>query len=226
MWQDCRQRDASAVAGIESAQQFSLSLLQFRERELSASHICLLRGSSQSVCLRIAFECHFGVIRVILSLSLTLDLGTRTIALPNAWLVTLRGIPAQFADATPACSFRWKFATRDVEAPPSQTPFAASMSVTLGLSGLPVTSRIQRRKDVNAPQCCRHPNVQASQASAPDAEQCCQPGWLSGLACACIALAPASANAYNVRLEDVENPALQSGKLTNITAHQRTKFSC
>ena len=29
---------------------------------LSASHICFLRGSSQSVCLRIAFACHFGVI--------------------------------------------------------------------------------------------------------------------------------------------------------------------
>ena len=29
---------------------------------LSAFHICLLRCSSRSVCLRIAFECHFGVI--------------------------------------------------------------------------------------------------------------------------------------------------------------------
>ncbi len=29
---------------------------------LSASHICFLRGSSRSVCLRIAFEYHFGVI--------------------------------------------------------------------------------------------------------------------------------------------------------------------
>ncbi len=31
---------------------------------LSASHICPLRSSSRSVCLRIAFECHFGVILV------------------------------------------------------------------------------------------------------------------------------------------------------------------
>jgi len=29
---------------------------------ISAFHICLLCSSSQSVCLRIAFECHFGVI--------------------------------------------------------------------------------------------------------------------------------------------------------------------
>jgi len=29
---------------------------------LSAFHICLLRSSSRSVCLRIAFECYFGVI--------------------------------------------------------------------------------------------------------------------------------------------------------------------
>ncbi len=29
---------------------------------LSASHICLLHSSLQSICLRIAFECHFGVI--------------------------------------------------------------------------------------------------------------------------------------------------------------------
>ncbi len=29
---------------------------------LFASHICFLRSSSQSVCLRIAFECHFGVV--------------------------------------------------------------------------------------------------------------------------------------------------------------------
>ena len=29
---------------------------------LSACHFCLLRSSSRSVCLRIAFECHFGVI--------------------------------------------------------------------------------------------------------------------------------------------------------------------
>jgi hypothetical protein len=79
------------------------------------------------------------------------------------------------------------------------------MNVTLGLSGLPVTSKVQRRKDTNVPQYCRHPNVQASHASASDAEHSCQPGWLSGLACACIALAPASADAYNVRLEDIEN---------------------
>ncbi|DBA96166.1 hypothetical protein WJX77_001862 [Trebouxia sp. C0004] len=87
------------------------------------------------------------------------------------------------------------------------------MNVTLGLSGLHVASKVQSRKDINAPQCCRHPNVQASRVSAPDAEHCCQPNWLSGLACACIAFAPASVSAYNVRLEDVENPALQSGVL-------------
>ena len=35
---------------------------------LSASHTCFLRGSSQSVCLRIAFECHFGVIVLFIDL--------------------------------------------------------------------------------------------------------------------------------------------------------------
>lgn len=98
------------------------------------------------------------------------------------------------------------------------------MNVTLGLSGLPVTSKVKRRKDTNAPQCSRQLNVQASHASALDAEHSRQPGWLSGLACACIALAPASAGAYNVRLEDVENPALQSGELTNVSPHQATRF--
>ena len=96
------------------------------------------------------------------------------------------------------------------------------MNVILGLSGLPVTSKVQRRKDANAPQCSRHPNVQASHASVSDAEYSCHPGWLSGLACACIALAPASADAYNVRLDDVENPALQSGELTKLCHDQTT----
>ena len=155
--------------------------------------------------------------------------GTRTIALPNAWLVDLRDHPrntrAICGPHSPTCSF-WKFATRDVKAPPSQTPLVASMNVTLGLSSLLVTSKVQHRKDCNAPQCSRHPNVQTS---APDAstaaEHSCQLGWLSGLACACIALAPAPAGAYNVRLEDVENPALQSGELINVSQHQATTFS-
>lgn len=34
---------------------------------------------------------------------------------------------------------------------------------------------------------------------------------VSSLACACIALSPTAAGAYNVRLEDVENENLQSG---------------
>ena len=46
-------------------------------------------------------------------------------------------------------------------------------------------------------------------ASSRDAS--CKQPWVSSLACACLALVPASANAYNVRLEDVENPATQSG---------------
>ena len=98
------------------------------------------------------------------------------------------------------------------------------MNVTLGLSGLPVTIKVQRQKDTNAPQCSRHTNVQASHPSCPDAEHSCLPGWLSGLAYACIALAPASAGAFNVRLEDVENPALQSGELTNVSKHQANGF--
>ena len=36
--------------------------LSFADLLLSAAHICPLRRSSRSVCLRIAFECHFGVI--------------------------------------------------------------------------------------------------------------------------------------------------------------------
>ena len=36
--------------------------------------------------------------------------------------------------------------------------------------------------------------------------------WVSNLVAACLTLVPTTASAYNVRLEDVENPATQSGK--------------
>ena len=39
---------------------------------------------------------------------------------------------------------------------------------------------------------------------------------MSSLACACIAMIPTAAGAYNVRLEDVENENLQSGLQSQI----------
>lgn len=42
---------------------------------------------------------------------------------------------------------------------------------------------------------------------------------VSSLACACIALVPNPAAAYNVRLEDVENEHLQSGKIRSMRVY-------
>ena len=65
-----RQYTGSKVsAAIFPAQlNFSVYLQICNYLLLSASHTCFLRGSSQSVCLRIAFECHVGVISGILAL--------------------------------------------------------------------------------------------------------------------------------------------------------------
>ncbi len=52
----------SAQRYFQLSSTFSVYLQICNCLSLSASHICFLRGSSQSVCLRVAFECHFGVI--------------------------------------------------------------------------------------------------------------------------------------------------------------------
>ena len=52
----------SAQRYFQLSSTFSVYLQICNYPSLSASHICFLRGSSQSVCLRVAFECHFGVL--------------------------------------------------------------------------------------------------------------------------------------------------------------------
>lgn len=54
---------------------------------------------------------------------------------------------------------------------------------------------------------------QSTECEASGRARDCRLAWVSNLAAACLTLVPTTANAYNVRLEDVENPATQSGVL-------------
>lgn len=56
-------------------------------------------------------------------------------------------------------------------------------------------------------------------ASAATDSSPCRHAVVSGLAALCLAVAPQAAVAYNVKLEDVENPAMQSGDSTSQAVH-------
>ena len=94
------------------------------------------------------------------------------------------------------------------------------MSVTVGELCKPklAAGRPQR----NEFRCPVLPNrrwqSQLTECEASGRARDCRLAWVSNLAAACLTLVPTTANAYNVRLEDVENPATQSGKSSHVVA--------